>query len=291
MVTSSSKSSKPLPEENFRNLIYLYGCNEMYITLTKDKFDIDQPGAHAHDGYEFVIPLTSMPYMNIDGTTMYVEKGTILPVNPWQSHGAACEMKGIHFIDVMIDRNYFDEISFHTFGKRNPYLQNGVYKLGAETQYIIKKFMDEGKYVQPGSNLILESLCCQLSVGILREMCDEIVSDSQKCICIFNKRFKKVIDYMNENYNEDCSLEQLSGMADMSRYHFIRAFRNTTGKSPYDYLIDIRIEKAKELLRTKDMSITEIGTKCGFNNACNFSVIFRKRVGDTPSGYKDKIGF
>ncbi len=72
----------------------------------------------------------------------------------------------------------------------------------------------------------------------------------------------------------------------MSPYHFIRIFKNETGKTPYEYLVDIKIEKACSLLRRSNLSVTEICFLCGFNSSSHFSTVFKQKIGVSPSMYR-----
>ena len=75
----------------------------------------------------------------------------------------------------------------------------------------------------------------------------------------------------------------------MSPFHFIRLFRRVYKQTPHQYLIRQRIAKAKELLRTTDLPITEICMAVGFESLGSFSTLFRKVAGISPSAYRDRV--
>lgn len=75
----------------------------------------------------------------------------------------------------------------------------------------------------------------------------------------------------------------------MSVYYYTRLFKKIMQRSPYDYLIDLRIQKACELLVKSQLSITDICFQCGFSNHSHFSSTFRKRMNLTPSNYRKKF--
>ena len=74
----------------------------------------------------------------------------------------------------------------------------------------------------------------------------------------------------------------------MSRYHFLRLFREEFATTPHQYLIDRRIEKAKELLRHRRMTVTDVCFEVGFQSLGSFSTLFRQRVGDAPVNYRQQ---
>jgi AraC family transcriptional regulator len=75
--------------------------------------------------------------------------------------------------------------------------------------------------------------------------------------------------------------------ARMSRYHFSRRFKDATGKSPYRYLVDVRLERAAELLRRGRAGVTEAALTVGFSDPSRFARMFRARFGASPAKYAE----
>lgn len=97
---------------------------------------------------------------------------------------------------------------------------------------------------------------------------------------------EKVISYIHSNYSEKITLDDLTKIAYMSKYYFLRIFKRQTGVSPYEYLLNYRISKAKELLKNTKFSISEICFAVGFQDYNNFIREFKGNVGSTPLNYK-----
>ncbi len=97
---------------------------------------------------------------------------------------------------------------------------------------------------------------------------------------------EKVIRHIQCHYQSKLEMEELAQIACMSKYYFIRLFKSHMGVSPYDFLINYRINKAKELLKTTEYSVGEICTLAGFNDYSHFIREFRKVVGITPLKYR-----
>ena len=85
--------------------------------------------------------------------------------------------------------------------------------------------------------------------------------------------------YINDNFNKDLKVENIAGTVNMSESYFSRLFKKATTFSPYDYLLNVRLEKAKELLLKTDLPISEIAYKTGFNSDANFIYFFKKETG------------
>jgi AraC family transcriptional regulator len=99
---------------------------------------------------------------------------------------------------------------------------------------------------------------------------------------------RRVLDYMRSNLANDIGIEQLAEVANVSAFHFCRAFKHSIGVSPHQYILRLRIEKAQTLLRNTDVAIVEIGKQVGFTNPSHFIRVFRRMVGPTPRCWRAK---
>lgn len=102
-------------------------------------------------------------------------------------------------------------------------------------------------------------------------------------------RIHRVIQYLNENYMLDCALRKAANLACMSRRHFSRTFKNITGVSYQDYVNDLRIKKAGEMLNNTLDTVTTISYAVGYNDLTCFGRMFKKITGKTPSDYRISI--
>jgi AraC-like DNA-binding protein len=100
---------------------------------------------------------------------------------------------------------------------------------------------------------------------------------------------KKLAEYIEEHLAEDVSLPALAAIADLSPFHFARAFKQSFGLPPHRYLVSRRIEKAKNLLATPALPVTRIGLDLGFGEVSSFTTAFRKHAGLTPTEYRRSL--
>jgi AraC-like DNA-binding protein len=98
---------------------------------------------------------------------------------------------------------------------------------------------------------------------------------------------RRARDLIDRDYAEPLDLDAMAGEAGYSRFHFARAFTAAYGETPRTYLTRRRIERAKTLLRTANLSVTEICFLVGFASLGSFSSRFRQLVGRSPSEYRD----
>ncbi len=94
--------------------------------------------------------------------------------------------------------------------------------------------------------------------------------------------------YIDRHYAAPITLERISSEAGFSPYHFIRLFRAAYQQTPHQYLVQQRIDKAKALLTTSDLSINEICYQVGFESLGSFSTLFRREAGLSPSQYRQR---
>lgn len=102
-----------------------------------------------------------------------------------------------------------------------------------------------------------------------------------------SQKIQESIRYMNDHLELQISVADLAERVFLSPYHFIRLFKKSTGKTPHEYLIDLRINHAKYYLKTTEKSVKEIAFLCGFSNESNFCNSFRKQIGSTPLQYRN----
>jgi AraC-like DNA-binding protein len=92
--------------------------------------------------------------------------------------------------------------------------------------------------------------------------------------------------FIDESYHEPINLEEMARTARLSRFHFLRVFRDTFRETPHQYLQKRRIARAKELLAAGHHSVTDVCFEVGFESLGSFSTLFRRTVGQSPMHYR-----
>jgi AraC family transcriptional activator of pobA len=92
--------------------------------------------------------------------------------------------------------------------------------------------------------------------------------------------------FMDENYNQKMTIDDLAEMVGYSYHHFRHLFKKKFGVSPISYLMFKRLEKARQLLRYTELSVTSIALECGFSNEAQFCTIFKRELGVTSSAFR-----
>ncbi len=133
-------------------------------------------------------------------------------------------------------------------------------------------------------NLIHTHQMLRLKYGrndILEEQVDEVKMKSPD-----DQLLERIMKVINKNIsNSDLSVDKIAEEVGISRVHLHRKMKELTGQTPHDFIRNIRLKQAANLLATQNMNITEVIYACGFNNAASFSTIFKKFYGMSPREY------
>ena len=190
------------------------------------------------------------------------------------------------FTLLFLDPNYLIQVAYESisadrielipqFAMHDPFIDRIGRSLAAEL-----------KSNEFGSRLFADSLTTALSVHLLRNY-----SDMQKALAIGSgglpqRKLRQAIAYIHDRLSENLSLSEIARELDMSQYYFARLFKQSMGVSPYQYVMRLRIERTKYLLRMTSLSIAAIAQQTGFSNQNQLTIQFRRFTGTTPSNYR-----
>jgi len=105
------------------------------------------------------------------------------------------------------------------------------------------------------------------------------------------RKLEKVLAFMHRNFRRKLPLEELAQVASLSPTWLHRIFSETMGETPLDHLNRLRIEKARELLATSDLSASSVATECGFENVPYFFTLFKRSCNETPAQFRARHQF
>ncbi len=277
----------PFPEKEFDNNVLIDTYIGPGIIIISPKGSMKLPkGSHMHSSYEFLIPLNDMAYSIIDNRLMSIPKERLFPINPQQPHGQMREIYDCRLTGIQIDSETFNDISEEFCQKKDIVFENQSCSISSETNFLIKMFIQETSNNKIASRFATENLTNLIAVSFIRQLKSNISGLTEEKRYCEKENINRVIAYFHEEYYRDFSLKDVAKVANLSPYYFIRTFKLITGKTPYDFLLDIKIEKSIKYLKKDIYTLTEIGLKCGFNNLEHFSSAFKRKVGILPSQFR-----
>jgi len=251
----------------------LKNCSESYEEALKALYASDGSVAHVDD---FPITVSYEKSYPAD-----LEKSIF--DNLSDGNADECIVQASLFFDWMIEKYAQDIMSirlkaleFVIRAESDMYRNGGyTYTFDSRKDYLIEIMSSDDVYVI--KNWFIEKM--KRAVG-------NISTGSKNHI---HHQIKKAMEYIEENYSKDISLDEISEKLNISSYYFSKLFKENQGEGFVEYLTRIRIEKAKEMLTNPEKSIKEVGIACGYSDPNYFSRIFKKSTGITPSEYKEKM--
>jgi AraC family transcriptional regulator len=242
---------------------------------------------HTHSEYEFAMPLTADSLACADGRPVLMERNKLTPFNSLQVHGVDCDTRIDKMICIHCARDYLQDLSLREFAQAEVVFENISFDPGSKLRYLLGLFVDESIAKHTGYEVMLQNLASMLVTEILRRSWSnlhQLENGAEEQL-----RLRRAADFLREQYMLPITIDDAAAAAGMSSSHFIRSFREYSGKTPYAFLTDIRMARALELLRQSDLSITRVALACGFTNPGHFSTLFRRRLGVSPTGYRRSL--
>ncbi|OKH18959.1 helix-turn-helix transcriptional regulator [[Limnothrix rosea] IAM M-220] len=155
-----------------------------------------------------------------------------------------------------------------------------------QVEAIAMMLLAELEQNQPSSQLYIDSLANIFTVNLLRQYTTKKPKIKTYEGGLPPHQLSQILDYIDSSLEQDIKLADLAQLLDMSQFHFGRLFKQSIGRSPYQYLIQQRVERAKRLLKNTDYLITDIALECGFNSHSHLTNKFRKMTGMTPKAFR-----
>ncbi|MGC7103185.1 helix-turn-helix domain-containing protein, partial [Amycolatopsis lurida] len=138
----------------------------------------------------------------------------------------------------------------------------------------------------PAGSLFVDGIATTLALHLLRRYSTLTHRRRAPAPQLTGARLRQVLEHIDDDLGGDLRLTRLTGIAGLERHQFGRAFKQATGRSPHQYVLQRRIERAAELLTRSDLPITEIAHTVGMSSQSHLTTVFRKIVGETPHAYR-----
>lgn len=272
----------------------IYNIDFELLYISKSKYGEDwHSTSHFHPFTEIFFITHGNGIMEIDSIDVAVKEGDLIIINPNCPHTEKSSY------------NHMDQLEYIVFAINNLALANKnlpqlngdnlnptYYKImnlnnnKSVILYYLNTLVHEVEEKQVNYELACKSILTLFIIYISRNTeSNLLIADNPEKL---NIECVKIKNYIDSHYSENITLDILSNLSYVNKFHLVHLFTKQMGISPINYLINRRIEESKNLLTTTNYSIRDISTIVGFSNSSYFSQIFKKFTGYSPRIYKTK---
>ncbi len=248
---------------------------------------------HWHEEVELLMPVKGYLHYNINGTVVRIPEGDGIFVNSRQLHygfsldGTDCTYICVVFQPRLLCANPELENRFvlPITGSQCPYvLLQRAEPAHRKLLELVAQLKAVTERRELGHELKLVSILYELWQGLFSVMQDQLsgeeITDSDVVI------LKQMLEYIRTHYPQKIKMDDICVAGGVCRTKCWQLFRKYLGQTPNDYLNAIRLEKGMQLLKSTQMTITEIAGACGFSNASYFTELFTRQKGCPPTKYR-----
>lgn len=285
--------------------IYKYSGNEIFrdgvpvavsLGMGSNRESIPR---HSHDFWELVFvaggsTIHTVSFSSASEVSYALVAGDVFAILPGESHFYR-ESRNVMYYNVMFDFSLFSG-EFEEFSclesYRTLFASNSVrnkihlaYREKVELERLLRNIAGELSMRRPGYVQFVKAVLTEALIIILRQAPVTLYGDSRHDYI----GIAKCITSMENSPEMAHSAEELARIAGISQSHLYVRFREATGLSPNEYLLNLRLDKACSLLLKMEYNIGEIALKCGFCDSNHFIKSFRKRYNVTPGQYRKQF--
>lgn len=260
-----------------------------YIAIFEpEKFIKDQ--VIYNEEYNFVLFYSTPPPAKIDNNIHQFKKGSLVVIKPKRELTIFSPKRPIQekYLSITINQEFIQQIIYEITGSENFRFQRPDNFYSKQLLELLENFKTEIINFGISYPMLLQSMATQIGFQLVRDVITDSVITKKKNYKD-NHYVNEAIEYMQNYYSSNITIEEICRIIYISPHHFERVFREKTGQTPYRFLTNIRMQKAKEFLKKDSLSIEEVARFCGFVNGGHFSTVFKRIVGLTPSAYRKTL--
>jgi len=219
-----------------------------------------------------------------------IKKGSLFVTaagSPYEVRWRTLTAEPLQSAVVLLSVPLFEEAMVDVFGANAPYAKLRDVSAVEDEPLVLLMTQLKAEAARPAASpLFVRSIAHAIAVHLARTY--TVLSNEAKgeTSALPGFKLRRITDWMAEHMADEFSLGVLAQQAGMSEFHFNRLFKRATGVPPSQYLIKLRLDAARRLLRETNKSIITIANDVGYSNPSHFAQLFRKEMALTPSDYR-----
>lgn len=265
-------SEQPMTENAKQQFLYIQSFSYMkmgggYYTRRRN-----------YDSYLLLLTYSGKGELIYQGERYTLHPGSLLVIDCREEHEYRTLGNSWEHADLHIHGGNVGFLYQEYFSKRSPVFPLSNWK---EYQNRLERLLKENQALTLYRNFRVSSEIQKLLLFVLNDQ------NSGNLIGEVPPSIAALTEYLAQNYSHEISLEDMAARCGLSKYHFLRSFKQYTGFTPYDYLNTLRIAQAKNLLADTDLPAYKIGQMVGFPGEASFIRLFKLKTGVTPGVYRE----
>lgn len=263
--------------------------NFIEIEKREQKQDYNMSDFQSHDFYEVYVLLSGTREVFIENKLFILPKNSICIIPPYHIHKT--EGSSYSRINLYFSKELLSDTELAILNKLS---QNLAYSLTQKQMDFIYSILNEGANIDISDNKLRNnflSSCAKITISYLStQFLLPLLSGSSTTNRNYaSSTILKIISFINENYQNDITLESLSKQFFISKNTLCKRFKQAMNCSVGQYIVYVRLNKAKMYLSSSSKNMEKIAELCGFPSANYFSLIFKKHFGISPKNYRKKL--
>lgn len=259
------------------------------VSLFKAEFQKFAFRKHLHEDYAVGVIEQGAQRFSLGGGTHVAPTSSMITVNPGEVHdGEPFDAKGYRYRITYIPGGMVREILLGLYGDRAPasYFRAPV----TFDKDLARGLLYSHRLMEEDRNSIMEAQTALMQVVAETFIRYGEAGGTPGRAPSNREAVKRAVNYIRGNLSENISLDDIAGAAGLSRYHFLRQFKATTGLAPHAYLMQCRIFFAKRAMENGS-TLSDAAFRAGFSDQSHFSRCFKAMHGLTPGCYRKALGY